>query len=161
MAAQWVRSWNAVVWQFSCSWCKAAAGCKNTAQRVGKRVRNYSVWESKGTHRFFRRNLLTWDRKLITCDRNLLTCERNLLTCDRSLLTCDRSLLTCDRNLLTCDRNLLTGDRNLHAICGPRGVSAFCACVTFCKKKKMADNDVEEVSSCLFVVFWAYWFSGY
>ena len=146
MAAQWVRSWNAVVWQFSCSWCKAAAGCKNTAQRVGKRVRNYSVWESKGTHRFFRRNLLTWDRKFITCDRNLLTC-------DRSLLTCDRSLLTCDRNLLTCDRNL-------HAICGPRGVSAFCACVTF-YKKKMADNDVEEVSSCLFVVFWAYWFSGY
>ena len=114
MAAQWVRSWNAVVWQFSCSWCKAAAGCKNTAQRVGKRVRNYIVWESKGTHRFFRRNLLIWDRKLITCDRNLLTCDRSLLTCDRSLLTCDR---------------------NLHAICGPRGVSAFCACVTFCKKK--------------------------
>ena len=42
--------------------------------------------------------------------------------------------ITCDRNLLTCDRNLIPCDRNLLAICGPRGVSAFCACVTVCKK---------------------------
>ena len=42
--------------------------------------------------------------------------------------------ITCHRNLLTCDRNLIPCDRNLLAICGPRGVSAFCACVTVCKK---------------------------
>ena len=37
------------------------------------------------------------------------------------------------------------------AICGPCAVSALCAGVTVCKK--MADDDGEEESSCLFVVF--------